>query len=137
MKLKPFGDRALLKMVEREEQEAGGIVLPDTAKKKPQTAEVIEVGKFENGIKVGAGDVVVLRKYAGVEIRRAYSGRGGVGCWEDEREGLADVKAHAGANTDARNPSRVSVGSSAQHRPEARRGRVRCPAQGAAAGRIH
>jgi chaperonin GroES len=69
MKFKPLGERALVKMVEREEQEAGGIVLPDTAKKKPQTAEVIEVGKFENGIKVGAGDVVVLRKYAGVEIK--------------------------------------------------------------------
>src|SRR5215204_3557938 len=69
MKFKPLGERALVKMVEREEQDAGGIVLPDTAKKKPQTAEVIEVGKFENGIKVGAGDVVVLRKYAGVEIK--------------------------------------------------------------------
>src|SRR5215211_4582445 len=60
MKFKPLGERALVKMVEREEQEAGGIVLPDTAKKKPQTAEVIEVG---------TGDVVVLRKYAGVEIK--------------------------------------------------------------------
>jgi len=69
MKFKPLGERALIKMVEREEHEAGGIVLPDTAKKKPQTAEVIEVGTFEEGIQVGAGDLVVLRKYAGVEIK--------------------------------------------------------------------
>src|SRR5829696_9443502 len=63
-------------------------------------------------------------------LRSAHrGGPGGVGCSEYEREGLADVKAHADANPnenpDPRNPSRLSVGSGAQHRPEARRGRVR------------
>src|SRR5215203_5194118 len=71
-------------------------------------------------------------------LRRAYGGPGGVGFSGGEREGLGDVKAHADANPDAnpdtRNPSRLSVGSGAQYRPEARGHRVRCPAQGAAAG---
>jgi co-chaperonin GroES (HSP10) len=44
MKFKPLGERALIKPVEREEQSASGIVLPDTAKKRPQTAEVVAVG---------------------------------------------------------------------------------------------
>lgn len=44
MKFKPLGERALIKPVEREEQTASGIVLPDTAKKRPQTAEVVAVG---------------------------------------------------------------------------------------------
>ena len=44
MKLKPLGARALVKMVEGEEQTASGIVLPDTAREKPQTAEVVTVG---------------------------------------------------------------------------------------------
>ncbi len=68
MKFKPLGDRALVKMVEREEETASGIVLPDTAKEKPQTAEVIAVGAHEDA-KVSAGDVVVLRKYAGTEVK--------------------------------------------------------------------
>jgi len=68
MKLKPLGARALVKMVEREEQTASGIVLPDTAKEKPQTAEVVAVGASDE-IKVSVGDVVVLRKYGGTEIK--------------------------------------------------------------------
>ena len=47
MRLKPLGARALVKMIEREEQTAGGIVLPDTAREKPQTAEVVAVGEGE------------------------------------------------------------------------------------------
>jgi chaperonin GroES len=69
MKFKPLGERALVKVSKREEQTPSGIVLPDTAQKKPQTAEVVSVGHFENGIRVEAGDVVVLRKYAGTEIK--------------------------------------------------------------------
>jgi chaperonin GroES len=68
MKFKPLGDRALVKMVEPEEETASGIVLPDTAKEKPQTAEVIAVGAHED-VKVSIGDVVVLRKYAGTEVK--------------------------------------------------------------------
>lgn len=69
MKFKPLGERALVKMIEREEQTASGIVLPDTAKDKPQTAEVVAVGQFEDGIKVDTGQVVVLRKFAGTEVK--------------------------------------------------------------------
>jgi hypothetical protein len=54
MKLKPLGARALVKMVEREEQTASGIVLPDTAREKPQTAEVVAVGASDE-VKVSAG----------------------------------------------------------------------------------
>lgn len=69
MKFKPLGERALVKIIEREEQTASGIVLPDTAKDKPQTAEVLAVGQFEDGIKVDTGQVVVLRKFAGTEVK--------------------------------------------------------------------
>ncbi len=69
MKFKPLGERALVKLVEREEKTASGIVLPDTAKEKPQTAEVIAVGEFEDGIKLNTGDVVVFAKYSGTEIK--------------------------------------------------------------------
>ena len=69
MKFKPLGERALVKMVEREETTASGIVLPDTAKEKPQMAEVIAVGETEDGVKVNQGDVIVFAKYSGTEIR--------------------------------------------------------------------
>ena len=68
MKFKPLGERALVKVVEREETTPSGIVLPDTAKQKPQTAEVVAVGQFENGAKVNEGDVIVFAKYSGTEI---------------------------------------------------------------------
>ncbi len=68
MKFKPLGERALIKPVEREEQTASGIVLPDTAKERPQTAEVVAVGDAEE-IKVSIGDTVVFRKYGGTEFR--------------------------------------------------------------------
>ncbi len=68
MKFKPLGERALVKVVEREETTASGIVLPDTAKEKPQTAEVIAVGEFEDGVKINQGDVIVFAKYSGTEI---------------------------------------------------------------------
>lgn len=75
MKFKPLGDRALVKIVEREETTASGIVLPDTAKEKPQTAEVISVGEGKvdkDGqrvpLEVSQGDVIVFAKYSGTEI---------------------------------------------------------------------
>ena len=68
MKFKPLGDRALVKMVEREQTTESGIVLPDTAKEKPQSAEVVAVSVHED-VKVSTGDVVVLRKYAGTEVK--------------------------------------------------------------------
>ena len=68
MKFKPLGERALVRIVELEETTASGIVLPDTAKEKPQTAEVVAVGQFEDGIQVSEGDVIVFAKYSGTEI---------------------------------------------------------------------
>jgi chaperonin GroES len=72
---KPLGDRALVKIVEREEKTPSGIVLPDTAKEKPQTAEVVSVGEGKldkDGqrvpLEVSQGDVIVFAKYSGTEI---------------------------------------------------------------------
>jgi chaperonin GroES len=67
MKFKPLGARALVKETEREQTTESGIVLPDTAKEKPQNAEVVAVGADED-VEVSVGDVVVLRKYAGTEV---------------------------------------------------------------------
>ena len=66
--MKPLGARALVKMVEGEEQTASGIVLPDTAREKPQMAEVVAVGDSDE-VKVSVGDVVVLAKYSGAEVK--------------------------------------------------------------------
>jgi chaperonin GroES len=68
MKSKPLGARALVKMVEGEEQTASGIVLPDSAREKPQTAEVVAVGHSDE-LKVSPGYVVVLAKYSGTEVK--------------------------------------------------------------------
>ncbi len=68
MRFKPLGARALLKEVEREQTTASGIVLPDTAKEKPQNAEVVAVAAHED-VKVSVGDVVVVRKYSGTEVK--------------------------------------------------------------------
>ena len=68
MKLKPLGARALVKMIESDEQTVSGIVLPDTAREKPQTAEVVAVGDCEE-VKVSAGDTVVVAKYSGTEVK--------------------------------------------------------------------
>ncbi len=75
MKVKPLGDRILLKQVEAEEKTSGGIVIPDTAKEKPQQAEVVAVGpgkKKEDGtlipLSIKEGDRVLYGKYSGTEI---------------------------------------------------------------------
>ena len=67
MKFKPLGARVVLKEVELEQTTESGIVLPDTAKEKPQTAEVVAIGEHED-VKVNVGDVVVARKYFGTEV---------------------------------------------------------------------
>lgn len=77
MKLKPLGDRVVVKPLEEEERTKGGIVLPDTAKEKPQHGEVIAVGPGEwdeNSKKrippdVNPGDRVLYAKYAGTEVK--------------------------------------------------------------------
>jgi chaperonin GroES len=75
LKLKPMYDRVLIKPLEREEMTRGGIVLPDTAKEKPQEGEVMAVGPGrldEDGdtipMTVKVGDRVIYAKYAGTEI---------------------------------------------------------------------
>jgi chaperonin GroES len=76
MKLKPLGDRLIVRAVEEEATTASGLVLPDTAKEKPQKGEVVAVGdgRFdEDGDKripldVTAGDTVLYSKYGGTEI---------------------------------------------------------------------
>ncbi len=68
MKFKPTGERTLVKVEAREEKTASGIVLPETAKDKPQTARVVAVGDMENG-SVGEGDLVVFARFAGAEIK--------------------------------------------------------------------
>ena len=75
MKFKPLGARALVQMIEREQTTASGIVLPDTAKERPQTARVVAVGSGKvdkNGetvnVEVSEGDVVVFSRFGGTEI---------------------------------------------------------------------
>jgi chaperonin GroES len=68
MKLRPVGQRALVKPVEQEETTASGIVLPQTAKEKPQIARVIAIGDLENG-SISEGDLVVFAKYSGTKIK--------------------------------------------------------------------
>ena len=74
MKLKPLGDRVLVQPVEEEDTTASGIVLPDTAKEKPQKGKVLAVGdgKMEDGervpLDVSEGDEVLYSKYGGTEI---------------------------------------------------------------------
>ena len=75
MKLKPLGDRVLVQPVEEEETTASGLVLPDTAKDKPQKGKVLAVGegKLEDGkripLDVSEGDEVLYSKYGGTEIK--------------------------------------------------------------------
>ena len=76
MKVKPLGDRVLVEILEADEMTKGGIVLPDTAKEKPQQAKVVSVGKgkvSDDGknvpLEVKAGDVVLFGKYSGTELK--------------------------------------------------------------------
>ncbi|HWH15830.1 MAG TPA: co-chaperone GroES [Miltoncostaeaceae bacterium] len=75
MKLKPLGDRLVVKAIEPEEKTASGIYLPDQAKERPQRGNVIAVGpgRYEDGkrvpMQVAEGDEVVYARYGGTEIR--------------------------------------------------------------------
>lgn len=78
--LKPLGDRIIIELVETEEKTASGIVLPDTAKEKPQEGKVVAVGTgrvLENGervaLEVADGDRIIFSKYAGTEVK--YEGK--------------------------------------------------------------
>jgi chaperonin GroES len=74
--LKPLGDRVVVRVIEGEERTSGGIVLPQTAKEKPQEAEVLAVGPgklLDDGsrasMEVREGDRVIFAKYAGTEVK--------------------------------------------------------------------
>jgi chaperonin GroES len=76
MQLKPLADRIVVKVLTQEEKTRGGILLPDTAKEKPQEAKVMAVGSgkvLENGQKlapeVKVGDRVIFGKYSGTEVK--------------------------------------------------------------------
>jgi chaperonin GroES len=68
MKIKPLGDRVLVKNEETEEKTAGGIFIPQTAQEKTQTGIVVEVGDDEDAIKVKKGDKIMFDKYAGTTV---------------------------------------------------------------------
>ena len=76
VKIRPLGDRVLVKAIEETEVKKGGIIIPDTAKEKPQEAEVIAVGtgKLDDHGKrieftVKKGDKVIISKYGGTEVK--------------------------------------------------------------------
>lgn len=76
MNIKPLGDRVVVKVLESEEKTKSGIVLPDTAKEKPQQGKILAVGTgriLDNGTKVPldvkVGDKIIFSKYGGTEIK--------------------------------------------------------------------
>jgi chaperonin GroES len=76
MKVRPLHDRLLVRRIEKDETAKGGIIIPDTAKEKPQEGEVLAAGNgkiLENGTKVPldvkAGDKILFGKYSGTEIK--------------------------------------------------------------------
>jgi chaperonin GroES len=76
MKIKPLGDRILVRRIKEEERTKGGIIIPDTAKEKPQEGKVVAVGKGKYGddgklipIEVKAGDKILFGKYSGSEFK--------------------------------------------------------------------
>jgi len=76
MKIRPLADKVLVQRLETESKTAGGIVLPDTAKEKPQRGKIVAVGKgkvLDDGttrkLQVKKGDVVLFTSYAGTEVK--------------------------------------------------------------------
>ena len=76
VKVKPLGDRVVVRPVEEDEQVKGGIIIPDTAKEKPSRGEIVAVGDGKTddsgkkiALSVKSGDLVLYGKYAGTEVR--------------------------------------------------------------------
>ena len=76
VKIRPLGDRVLVKPLDKEKQERGGLIIPDTAKEKPQEGEIVAAGKgkvSDDGkvlpMDVKAGDRILYGKYSGTEIK--------------------------------------------------------------------
>jgi len=84
MKMKPINDRVVVKPAGAEEKTKGGIIIPDTAKEKPQRGEVVAVGPGKDGnlMNVQAGDIVLYGKYAGQELN--YEGEDYIIMREDD-----------------------------------------------------
>jgi chaperonin GroES len=94
-KFRPLGDRVLVKRIKEEERTKGGIVIPDTAKEKPQEGKVIAVGKgkyTDEGklipIEVRSGDKILFGKYSGSEVQ--LDGEEHVIMREDDILGILD-----------------------------------------------
>ncbi len=66
--IQPLGSRVLVRVIDEPSMTSSGIVLPDTAKEKPQRGEVVAIGDDEDLIKVEPGDVVLYPKYTGTEV---------------------------------------------------------------------
>jgi chaperonin GroES len=95
MKIRPLNDRIIVKRVEEEKKTAGGIIIPDTAKEKPQEGRVVAVGpgkRDEEGnriiMDVRKGDRILFSKYAGTEIK--IDGEEHIFMREDEILGILD-----------------------------------------------
>jgi chaperonin GroES len=101
MKFRPLHDRVLIKRIEEQETLRGGIIIPDTAKEKPQEGEVVAAGtgkRLENGtvtpLEVKEGDRVLFGKYSGTEIK--LDGNEYLILREDEILGIVTASATAG-----------------------------------------
>jgi chaperonin GroES len=101
MKFRPLHDRVLIKRIEEQETVRGGIIIPDTAKEKPQEGEVFAAGtgkRLENGtvtpLEVKEGDRVLFGKYSGTEIK--LDGTEYLILREDEILGIVTASATAG-----------------------------------------
>jgi chaperonin GroES len=101
MKFRPLHDRVLIKRIEEQETVRGGIIIPDSAKEKPQEGEVIAAGtgkRLENGtvtpLEVKDGDRVLFGKYSGTEIK--LDGNEYLILREDEILGIVTTTATAG-----------------------------------------
>ena len=69
MKLKPLGDRVIVKTEEMEEKTAGGLYIPQTAQEKTQSGVVLSIGDDKDAIKVAVGQKVIYDKYAGTMVK--------------------------------------------------------------------
>lgn len=76
MTVQPLGDRVMVRRLEEEEQQRGGIIIPDTAKEKPQEGEIVAVGTGKLGdngertpLEVSVGDKILFGKYSGTEVK--------------------------------------------------------------------
>jgi len=102
MKFRPLHDRVVVRRIEAEEKSAGGIIIPDTAKEKPQQGEVVAVGpgaRDEQGqlvpLDVKAGDLVLFGKWSGTEVK--IDGQDLLIMKESDIMGILDVPAKAKA----------------------------------------